>query len=75
VQLQAVSRSFACPQSDRWYSFVIVISARASFRHAADKLILKPRCRAFDVSLARSWGLPLRWSNLNCQIVRVPILY
>jgi hypothetical protein len=39
VQLQAVSRSFACVQSGWWYSFVIVIAAWASFRHATDKLI------------------------------------
>ena len=70
VQLQAVSGSFACVQSGRWYSFVIVISAWASVRHAADKLILKPCGRGFAVSLARSWDLPLRWSNLDCQIVR-----
>jgi hypothetical protein len=69
VQLQAVSRFFTCVQSGPWYSFVIVISAWASVRHAADKLILKPRCRGFAISLARSWDLPLRWSNLNCQTV------
>ena len=44
VQLQAVSRSFACVQSGPWYSFVIVISVWASFRDATDKLILKPLC-------------------------------